>query len=405
MKLNEESEVNHPITKRRPAMWLAATVAVGALALSGCSSTNAGGGGDAANFLKADIAAGTVGTVDQFADMADICPTDAEDGSISLGVVDGGGTNSWSKTVLAEIQSEADKCPAIGKIEYVAGSFDLETTTSGITSLAAKGTDIILVIPDAGPGEAHLPAIRQATQAGSVVVNFASAPGGGEAGVDYLDYTDQSPQFVGKSWAQWVVDQLGDAGGNVVFLGGPAGVAVSSQEFEGIQEVLADNPQITLLSPEPVVTNWDPAQAQQAMAGLLSQFPKIDAVIADYGASAAGVIRAYEAAGISIPLLTSTDDNSLSCNYDTLKATNPSYQLATVSSRTWIGRVALRKALAALTEGKDAEPSIYELALYEDSTGTTDGSIQPSDACLPDAPADATPSTLLTADEISALFG
>jgi len=210
---------------------------------------------------------------------------------------------------------------------------------------------------------------------------------------------------VGKSWAQWVVDQLGEEGGNVAFLGGPAGVAVSAQEFEGVKEVLDANPQIELLTPEPVVTNWDPAQAQQAMAGLLSQFPQIDAVIADYGASAAGVIRAYEAAGISVPLLTSTDDNSLSCNFSTLKETNADYELATVSSRTWIGRVALRKAVAALSDGSDQEPSIYELALYEDSTGSTDGSIHPDDACLPDAPADATPSTLLSPDEITALFG
>jgi ribose transport system substrate-binding protein len=392
------------ITKHRRLAFAAASVALSAIALAGCSSTNGGGGDTEGNNLTGDIAAGSVGTVDQFADMADICPADAKAGSISLGVVDGGGTNSWSKTVLAEIESEAAKCPAIGKADYVAGSFDLETTTSGITSLAAKGTNIILVIPDAGPGEAHLPAIRQATQAGSVVVPFASAPDG-TAGTDYLDYADQSPQFVGKSWAQWVVDQLGDAGGNVVFLGGPAGVAVSAQEFEGIQEVLKDNPQITLLTPEPVVTNWDPAQAQQAMAGLLSQGTKIDAVIADYGASASGAIRAYEAAGISVPLLTSTDDNSLSCGYADLKASNPDYELATVSSRTWIGRVALRKALAAFTSGSDKEPSIYQLALYEDSTGDTAGSITPDKACLPDAPADATPSTLLTGDEISALFG
>lgn len=391
----------------RTSTAIAAVVAIGALVLTGCSSTNAGGGGGGGgeNVLDADIAAGSVGTIDQFADIADICPDDAEPGSISLGVVDGGGTNSWSKTILAEIESEAALCPALGEAEYVAGSFDLETTTSGITSLAAKGTDIILVIPDAGPGEAHLPAIKQASDAGSIVVNFASDPGAGTAGVDYLDYADQSPTFVGKSWAQWVVDQLGDEGGNVVFLGGPAGVAVSAQEFEGAKEVLDANPQVTLLTPEPVVTDWDPAQAQQAMAGLLAQHPDIDAVIADYGASAAGVIRAYEAAGISVPLLTSTDDNSLSCNYADLKTVNPAYELATVSSRTWIGRVALRKALAAFTGGSDAEPSIYELALYEDSTGTTPDSIHPDEACLADAPADATPSTMLSPDEITALFG
>ena len=139
------------ITMHRRLAILATSVALSAVALAGCSSTNGGGGETGGNNLTGDIAAGSVGTVDGFADMADICPADAEDGSISLGVVDGGGTNSWSKTVLAEIESEAAKCPALGKVDYVAGSFDLETTTSGITSLAAKGTDLILVIPDAGP--------------------------------------------------------------------------------------------------------------------------------------------------------------------------------------------------------------------------------------------------------------
>lgn len=391
------------ITKHRRLALVAASVALGAVALAGCSSTNAGGGETGGNNLEADIAAGSVGTVDQFADMADICPADAEPGSITLGVVDGGGTNSWSKTVLAEIESEAAKCPALSSVDYVAGSFDLETTTSGITSLAAKGTDIILAIPDAGPGEAHLPAIRQATQAGSIVINFASDPQG-TSGTDYLDYTDQSPKFVGTTKAQWLVEQLGDAGGNVVFFGGPAGALVSTQEYEGATEVFAENPQINLLSTEPIATNWDPAQAQQAMAGLLSGGEKIDAVIADYGASASGVIRAYEAAGIELPLITTTDDNSLSCGFADLKASNPSYELATVSSRTWIGRVALRKAVAAFAGGSDQEPSIYNLALFEDSTGATAGTVTPDAACLPDAPADATPSTLLTADEISALF-
>jgi ribose transport system substrate-binding protein len=392
------------ITKHRRLAILAASVALSAVALAGCSSTNAGGGETGGNNLEGDIAAGSVGTVDQFADMADICKTDAEDGSITLGVVDGGGTNSWSKTVLAEIESEAAKCPALSEVDYVAGSFDLETTTSGITSLAAKGTDIILVIPDAGPGEAHLPAIRQATQAGSTVVNFASDPQG-TAGTDYLDYTDQSPKFVGTTKAQWLVDLLGDEGGNVVFFGGPAGALVSTQEFAGATEVFADNPQINLLSTEPVATNWDPAQAQQAMAGLLSGGDKIDAVIADYGAVASGIIRAYEAAGITLPPITTTDDNSLSCGFSDLKAANAGYELATVSSRTWNGRVALRKGLAAFLGGSDQEPSIYNLSLFEDSTGSTPGTITPDEACLPDAPADATPSTLLTADEISALFG
>lgn len=380
-----------------------AAVALGALVLSGCSSTNSTGGGDStANNLTADIAAGSVGTVADFIDISDVCPSDGE--PVTVGVVDGYGTNTWSKTVLAEIESEAAKCPAISSVEFIAGRGDLEATNSGITSLAAKGTDIILVIPDAGPGEAHLPAIRQATQAGSIVVNFASDPQG-EAGVDYLDYTDQVPTFVGKSKAQWVVDQLGPEGGNVVFFGGPSGALVSTQEYAGAKEVFDANPQVKLINSEPIWTNWDPAQAQQAMAGVLAQGTPIDAVIADYGASASGIIRAYEAAGQTLPILTSTDDNSLSCGFDALKAANPGYELATVSSRTWIGRVALRKALAAKFGLKDTEPSLYELAIFEDSTGSAPGSLTPAKACLSAAPSDATPSTLLSAAEIKELFG
>jgi len=377
-----------------------AAVVAAALILAGCSSTNSSTSSGTSNTLHADIAAGKVGTEADFTKIGDVCGSKP----VSVTVVDGYGTNSWSKTVKAEIDSEAAKCKSITSVSYTAGAGDLAATNAAITGAAAKGSNILLVIPDAGPGQAQLASVRKATKAGTIVVPFASDPTG-KAGTDYLDYTDQIPSFSGQAWAQWVVDTLGSKGGNVVFLGGPAGAAVSAQEFIGIQKILAKNPQIKLLTPEPVTTNWDPAQAQQAMAGLLSQFPKIDAVIADYGAVANGVIRAYQAAGVTLPLLTSTDDNSLSCGFDALKATNPGYELATNSSRTWIGRVALRKALAAFYGKADHEPSQYDLGLVEDSTGKTAGTKKPAEACLTDAPTDASPSSLLTSDEFKKIFG
>ena len=117
------------------------------------------------------------------------------------------------------------------------------------------------------------------------------------------------------------------------------------------------------------------------------------------------MIRAYQAANVSLPLMTSTDDNSLSCSFDGLKAKNPGYQLATNSSRTWIGRVALRKALGDFYGKSDPEPSLYDLGLFEDSTGKTSGTKTPAEACLKDAPTDASPSSLLTADQFKSIFG
>jgi ribose transport system substrate-binding protein len=368
------------------------------LTLAACSSTNSSSGDKSST--KADIAVGKVGTMDQFADISSVCG----DKPVKVGIVDGFGTNSWSKTVKAEIESEAAKCSSVTGVEYAAGRGDLQATNQAVVSMAAKGVDLILVIPDAGPGAAQLPSIRRAEKSGATVVPFASDPTG-KAGTDYLDYTDWQPSASGKVWAEWMVKQLGDKGGNIVFLGGPAGAAVTAQEYDGIKEVLAANPQVKLLNSDPVVTNWDPAQAQQAMSGLLSRYPKIDGLIVDYGTAAGGVIRAYESAGKKLPPLATTDDNSLSCGYTALKAKNPGYQLATVSSRTWIGRVALRKGLAAIEGKSDTEPSLYSLGLAEDSTGGTTGAKSPADACLKDAPPDATPSSLLTADELAKIFG
>ena len=382
-------------TRRHLTLGLAVAAT---LTLAACSSTNSPSGGKSST--DGDIAVGKVGTMSEFSDISSICG----DKPVKVGVVDGFGTNSWSKTVKAEIESEAAKCKSVTSVEYAAGRGDLQATNQAIVSMAAKGVDLILVIPDAGPGAAHLPAIRRATKAGATVVNFASDPTG-TAGTDYLDYTDWQPSSSGKVWAEWVVEQLGEKGGNIVFLGGPAGAAVTAQEFDGIKEVLAANPQVKLLNAEPVVTNWDPAQAQQAMAGLLSRYSKIDALIVDYGTAAGGVVRAYESAGKKMPPMATTDDNALSCGFAALKAKNPGYELATVSSRTWVGRVALRKGLAAIEGRDDTEPSIYQLALAEDSTGAAPDAKSPADACLTDAPPDASPSSLLSADELAKVFG
>ena len=65
---------------------------------------------------------------------------------------------------------------------------------------------------------------------------------------------------------------------------------------------------------------------------------------------------------------------------------------------------ALGAEVTGFSGGVVSEPSLYELALFEDSTGSTAGAITPDKACLADAPSDATPSTLLTADEIQELF-
>jgi ribose transport system substrate-binding protein len=386
-------------TRRRRYLIGLAAAAVAGLTASGCSSVNSTAPAQAKS-LAGHVTIGNYGPMSALISMDKVCGTKP----VKVGLVDGLGINSWSKVVRAEVEAEAKQCPAIQSVTYAAGGGNLQATLSAITSMVSKGVNILLVIPDAGSGASQLSAIRSATKAGTVVVPIASDPTG-TAGQDYLDYVDWDPVYSGEVWAKWMVQRLGAKGGNIVMLGGPAGNAVSEQEMTGIKKVLASAPQVKLLTSQPVTTNWDPAMAQQAMSGLLARYPVINGVIDDYGATASGVIRAYQSAGRPLVPMATTDDNQLSCGFTTLQAKSAGYQLATVSSRTWIGRVGLRKGMASFEGTSDPEPSRLQLNLFEDSTGTTPGAEQPASACLPNLPPDAPPSSQLSHTALAALFG
>jgi ribose transport system substrate-binding protein len=384
--------------RRRHLTWLSAAAMAG-LTAAGCSSVNSTTA-TAPKEPAGHVAIGNYGPMSALTTIGKICGKKP----VKVGLVDGFGVNSWSKIVRAEVEAEAKQCPAIQSVSYAAGRGDLQATLSAVTSMVSQGVNILLVIPDAGPGASQLPAIRSAAKAGVEVVPIASDPTG-TPGQDYLDYVDWDPAYSGQVWAKWMVQRLGSKGGNIVMLGGPPGNAVSEQEMTGIKQVLASAPQVKLLTSQPVTTNWDPAMAQQAMSGLLAKYPVINGVIDDYGATATGVIRAYQSAGRPLVPVATTDDNQLSCGFTALRAKYSGYQLATISSRTWIGRVGLRKGLAAFEGTADPEPSRLQLNLFEDSTGTTPGSEQPAKACLPNLPPDAPPSSQLTSSGLAALFG
>jgi ribose transport system substrate-binding protein len=297
---------------------------------------------------------------------------------IRLGIHDGFGVNPWSQASIAANRLEANKCPNVEQIVVIGGG-DLQKSISDVSAFVTQGVDGLVIIPDFG--EAQLASLQEATAAGVKVVPWAADPNGTD-GTDFVEYVDWSSPEAGRLWAEWMVGALGGQG-KVIFLGGPAGNPVTAGQLASVVEVFAANPDMELLtgSTEWPATNWDPATAQQQMTALLGQHPQIDGVISDYGSDLAGAIRAFQAAGRELVPMAATEANSLGCYYQDLKAANPRFQLATISSRNWLGRVAVRKALAAVNGISNEEPARYSLPLYEDSIGgqppTCDASLSP----------------------------
>lgn len=288
------------------------------------------------------------------------------DQPILLGVHDGFGVNAWSVASFAAVRSEAAKCPNVEVIAAGANG-DLQKAISDVNSWVAQGMNALVIIPDAGAPGAQLQSLQDATKAGVTVIPWGSDPAG-VAGTDYATYVDWDTTDSGKVWGQWMTDTLGGTG-KVVYLGGPAGIAVGLQQLDGINEVFAANPGMELLTgtTDYAVTNWDPATAQQAMTALLNQHPQIDGVISNYGTDADAAVRAFQAAGRELVPIATLEANALACGFAEAKASNPKYELATISSRNWLGRIAARKAIAGAQGIANEEPSLFQLPLFEDT--------------------------------------
>lgn len=343
---------------------------------------------------KVDLAKDKVGAPSDMQDMAKFCGTK----DIKVALADGYGANSWRKITRAEFEAEAKKCPNIKEVRYTDAQGNVQKAISDIQGLAAQKFDVILVFPDGG--EAVVRAMRQATAAGAVVIPYmVGAHFPGQRGKDFEMVVTESVEANGRVKAQWIADHL-KGKGNVIVLGGTPGNPTSAAEAVGWKEVFAKYPDIKVLE-GPVTTNWDPAETQRVMSGLLAKYDKIDAIYSDYGLGSMGALRAFVAAGRKIPLWAAQDANELGCFWQEHKADNPDFQMGNVSGRNWIVRLALRKAVAAVEGIPNDEPSIIELPLVED-TFSADPKQQA--ACDKSLPPDALLSSGLTTDELKALF-
>lgn len=312
---------------------------------------------------------------------------------ITLGINDGLGTNSWSKTSMADVRSEAARCPNVKQVVRV-GLGSLQTNISILNGFVGQGVNAIVTVPDFGKSE--LPAIQAATRAGVKVVAWGANPGG-TPGKDYVSYADFNGYAGAMTLANWMAKAV-HGSGDLVFLGGPAGNAVTATNLRGVQAALRNYPHIRLLtgySSWPV-TNWESALQERVMASLLSKYPKIDGVLDDAdGFDATGVLRAYQRAGKPMVPFATGEANLLACTYYAMKPKNPAFQLATISGRNWIGRIAARKAIAAAEGVSDTEPNTYTLPLYENTLGGT------APHCDKSKPMDAYTSAGLTSAELN----
>jgi ribose transport system substrate-binding protein len=314
-------------------------------------------------------------------------------------LADGFGDNTWRELTRYSAVTIAAQCPRVTKYVYTNGEGNTQKAISDIDSLVAEGTTAIVDFPDAG--EAMLPVLTKAYQAGTIVVPYRVFPGG-KADVNYNAYISTNFTSAGVLWGQDVATAL-NGQGNVVFLGGPPANSQSLAEYQGLESVFKKYPGIHLLGQQPYnVTNWDPATTEQVVASLLSKYPKINAVVSDFGTALAAAFPQFQKAGRQIPVIATEDGNSLGCDWASMNSSDPAFKLFTVSSQTWMVEYAMRYAIALATKGKLPSSTVVPQQNFENSV-TSSPSKPVCNSSLP--PTAIMSSGLTAAQQVAALKG
>ena len=351
--------------KIRKILPVAAAAASVVLAVSGCggssgsSGSGSGGGG---------------GSVTHVAGAPDWCGTK----KISFALLDGFGGNSWRLVTTASGKEEAMKCPSVTKFSYADGQGDTQKAISDIKSLASSGVNAMVVFPDAG--KAVLPALTQAYKAGVVTVPYRVDPGG-KAGVNYDKWVGDDFAHDAHNWADWI-KKVVPGGGNILFMGGPAGNSQSTTESDTLMSDLGSSYKLVGDSPF-VATGWDPTKTQTLLSAAIAKNPKIDVIVSDFGPTLVSSLHLFPDSGRKIPALATSDGNSLSCFWKQSQAKAP-FKMITVTTGNDNVRLAVDYAVAKATGGKLPTQDSFQGPVFEDSVSGTPHPV----TCRSDLPGD-----------------
>lgn len=183
-------------------------------------------------------------------------------------------------------------------VSYVSydGNYDANTQLSQVETMIADGCDAIILNPQ--DAVACAAAVELAHNAGIPVVAVNTM-----VESDLLtSYVGSLDVTAGEDIMNFMIDHMGRDDFNIVIIEGPMGQSAQLQRIEGIENVLAEHPNINELVRN--TANWSRSEAMTLMETWISTYgDQIDAVIAENDEMALGARQAIEAAGMDIPCI------------------------------------------------------------------------------------------------------
>lgn len=264
-------------------------LALGALAVAGCSAGDDTGTDDPAAPAASDAATDTA--TDTGTDTGTDAGTDAgAAGDVRVAAVIKGLDNPFFQAMeqgLIETGGDAVEVQAAADIADTSGQADR------LTALAGQDFDCFVVNPISGNNLAQ--ALAEVSAAGVPVVNIDSpvdAAAAEAAGVDIATYIGTDNEAAGGKAGEFLVEQL-DEGAQVAVIGGIAGDVTSAARIDGFRAATDGTLEIV----QEQAADWQRERALTAATDILAANPDVAAFFAANDDMGLGIQRAVENAG------------------------------------------------------------------------------------------------------------
>jgi ribose transport system substrate-binding protein len=299
-------------------------------------------------------------------------------GKLTVAYIEQFGENVYRQMSKMEFILQALTYPQVGRIIYKSAHSDLQQGIADFKAAIAQKVSLIVSYPDFG--DAMLPVMKEATDAGIPVATYAWGYVTGP-GKNYLTVVGEDTCNLGKAYAQIMNTQV--KSGNIAFLGGFPGNPLSLGWQKCEQPALNSN--IHVVANEP--TNWDPSKVQSVVAGILAAHPDIKGWSYEYGLGMAqGAFAAYQAAGkpFNAVLTLRTDDVGMGCAFN--KLNNPNLKMWYYTSGNTQIRVAFTAAMMKLKGAKIPPKIVFPIQLQNQRV---------RDSCVKGYPQEASATSLI----------
>lgn len=239
-------------------------------------------------FLAGILTAGLLTACGQEGDTAANAGADKNaDGDLTIGFMNTNLSNEFQVAMLDAARASADEM-GITLVEQD-GQGDASKQVSQMEQLISQKVDAIVMAPY--DKDACAPAVTKAKEAGIPLIIVNST----------VNNLDQATAYVGsddKVAGEMAMKELAEAiggKGNIMMIRGPIGNSAEVGRTEGVNNVLKEYPDISIVVDEPA--DWDRERAMKLMENKLQGDMEIVGVMAQNDEMAIGAQKAIEAAG------------------------------------------------------------------------------------------------------------